>query len=73
MQSTEQLMPKNRHIPFEKKLTLEAMTELGLSANSAGAMIGLSSCSRLLRVLRAHREENNVVLESLPAELRGQA
>ena len=60
----------SRLIPMEQKLLLEALTELGLSDNSAGAMIGLTSCSRILRGLRAVREEHRIVMESLPQDLQ---
>ena len=50
-------------IPMDKKLLLEALTELGLSDNSAGAMIGLTSCSRIIRGLRTIREESRIITD----------
>ena len=47
----------SRSIPLEKKLVLEALTEFGLSENAAGSLIGLSKCSRLLRVLNQQRKK----------------
>lgn len=42
----------SRLIPLEQKLLLEAITEFGLSDNGAGALVGLTSCSRILQGLR---------------------
>ena len=46
----------SRLIPQEQKLLLEAITEFGLSDNGAGALIGLTSCSRILHGLREQRQ-----------------
>ena len=56
----------SRCIPLEKKLLLEALTEFGLSDNAAGSLIGLTKCTRLLRVLHQQRKKQQVELASLP-------
>ena len=56
---------KYKHISFEEKLLLEALTGLGLSDNCAGSLLGRSSNSRLFASIRADRESLNSKVEAM--------
>ena len=61
---------KYKHISFEEKLLLEALTELGLSDNCAGSLLGRSSNSRLFASIRANRESFNSKVQAMKQSKR---
>ena len=63
---------RRKRIPLQRKLTLEAIIELGLSDNFSGQLLGLTSSSRIVRKLRTDLREKKLLAARLPEAERTQ-